>query len=54
MCMMKQASYESPRCWVYTLDAAAPLLTQSQFDFVDGNGFIQVVTGEGVKPEDGI
>ena len=43
-----------PECQVYRLEDAGQMLCGSPFDYVDGNGFIQVVNGEGVRPEDGL
>ena len=51
--MMVRKCYLRPECLVLCFEDEGPLLSGS-FDYVDNNGFIQVVNGEGVKPEQGL
>ena len=51
--MMDRKCYVRPECLVLCLADDGPLLSGS-FDYVDGDGFIVVVNGEGVKPENGM
>ena len=51
--MMERKCYLRPECLVLCFEDDGPLLSGS-FDYVDGDGFIQVVSGEGVPPEQGL
>ena len=50
---MERKCYLRPECLVYCFEDNEPLLSGS-FDYVDGDGYIQVVNGEGVVPEQGM
>ena len=52
---MERKCYSRPECQVFCIENNMPLLGQSQYDFVEGSGFIQVVNdGDGVPAEQGI
>ena len=51
--MMERKYYQRPECLVLCLEDDGLLLSGS-FDYVDGDGFIQVVNGEGVPAEQGL
>ena len=51
--MMERKCYLRPECLVLCFEDDGPLLSGS-FDYVDGDGFIHVVNGEGVPPEQGM